>query len=89
MTKIDLHELVNLPHGEANKRLNAAGHWKDDDVLEYTVEVSGYYTPCEESQTVTVTAPHEDAAIEKAYDQVDFDEIIGAKILSVDYIKED
>jgi len=88
MTEIDLHELVNLPYGEANKRLEAAGHFKDSDMKEYTVEVRGYYTPCEESQTVTVTAPHEDVAFEKAYDQTDFDVITYTEILAVTDIEE-
>ena len=83
MIKIDLHELVNLPYGEANKRLEAAGHYREADMQEYTIEVSGFYTPDEINETVTVTAPNEDVAFAKAYEKVDFDEITNAEILSV------
>jgi hypothetical protein len=89
MTKIDLHELVNLPYGEANKRLEAAGHFKDSDMKEYTVEVRGFYRPEEDQHVVTVTAPNEDVAFEKACDQTDFDAITCTTILSVTDIKED
>jgi len=89
MKKVNLHELIELPHGVANKELEKAGHWKDDDMKEYQVEVRGFYSPDEDQHIVTVTAPNEDAALEKACDQTDFDEITFTEILYVTDIKED
>ena len=81
MSKIDLHELVNLPHGEAHKRLEAAGHYRDADIKEYTVKVTGTYEPEEYTDTVTVKAVSEEHAFERAVNLVDYDVIISCEIV--------
>ena len=88
MKKVNLHELIELPHGVANKELENAGHFRDSDMKEYQVEVRGFYRPEEDQHIVTVTAPNEDAALAKACDQTDFDEITYTKILSITDIEE-
>jgi len=81
MPKIDLHELVNLPYGEANKRLEEAGHYRDADIKEYTVKVTGYYEPERYTETVTVQAVNEDHAFERAEKLMDFDRIVAFEIV--------
>jgi hypothetical protein len=81
MTKINLHELIELPHGVAGKKLDDAGHYRDADIKEYTVKVTGTYTPEQYTDTVTVQATNVERAFERAENLVDYDVIISCEIV--------
>ena len=81
MNQPNLHELIDLPHGQAHKRLEEAGHYRDADIREYTVKVTGYYEPEETDEVVTVQAVSEDHAFERAEKLVDFDVVVSFEIV--------
>lgn len=66
MKQPNLHELINLPYGQAHKKLEEAGHYRDADLKEYTVRVGGYYTPEHLYETFTVQATSEEHAFARA-----------------------
>jgi phage replication-related protein YjqB (UPF0714/DUF867 family) len=88
------HELINLPHGKAKLELKKAGLWDETAIadgnteFEFTVDVTGYYNPSDETVTITVKAKTKEDAIEEALEECDFDEITDSKIISVDTIKD-
>lgn len=68
MTKVDLHELVKLPHGKAKAVLVWAGLWDEDagkEEKQYSVTLDVEYREFD-TVTVTVSARSEDEAAEKA-----------------------
>lgn len=70
--EVNLHELVKLPYGEAEKALRKAGKWDEDrgsELAEYKVQCLVHYRMCD-VETVTVLAHDEDDAIERAYDKI-------------------
>lgn len=81
MKQPNLHELIDLPYGQAHKKLEEAGHYRDADVKEYTVKVGGHYEPERLYETVTVKAVSEEHAFERAEALVDFDVCTSFKIV--------
>lgn len=79
---MNLHELVNLPHSEATKRIKAAGKWdeskveSDGEEREWIVSVDVDYRE-NETRRIQVTATSYDEACEKAVDKAheDYDVI--------------
>lgn len=70
---MNLHELINLPHGEANKKIKEAGKWDEsrggeDGEVAWIVTVNVSYT---ESDTlrIKVFAKDEDHAKTQAEDR--------------------
>lgn len=68
MTKVDLHELVKLPHGKAKAALVRAGLWDEDvgkEEKKFKVTMDVEYKEYD-TVTVTVMARSEDEAAKKA-----------------------
>lgn len=87
---IDLHELANMPGaGRAQNALKAEGFWddsqapKDGKLRTFTVEVRGHYEPETETQVFFIEAKCAEDAIEEAWNESDFDNVDGAKVVKV------
>lgn len=71
MTKVDLHELVKLPHGKAKAALVRAGLWDEDagkDERDWLVEYNVTYS-YDDSQVVSARTSEE--AFKKVESQKD------------------
>lgn len=96
MDEINLHELANAPgYGRAQQIIAAAGHWDQtaeadgltgEKPMLFTVEVSGTYVPEVETITVKVVAKTRDEAEDLAWEQADFDDVEGTKIIKVEEV---
>jgi len=76
---IDVKNLADLPHGQAEKVLKESGNWQKH---EYTFRISGTYWPDPETMIVKVMAIDLESAETAAEHACDFDVIFETELMT-------